>query len=142
HITHIKDILIRLRISNLKLNPEKYYFGQDRIKFFSYEMSYKEIAISLSKVKTVNDFPIPKNIQALKSFLGLASFSRSNAFKKLKESITTLPIFAHSNNNEKYILYTDALYLTMGAILVQKSNNRIEHIIEYASQTTSFAVKN
>ncbi|CAG8855582.1 12527_t:CDS:1, partial [Gigaspora margarita] len=58
------------------------------------------------------------------------------------ESLTLAPILAHPNDNEEYVLYTDTFHLAMGAILIQKGNNGVEHVIEYASRTTNAAEKN
>ncbi|CAG8846826.1 40773_t:CDS:2, partial [Gigaspora margarita] len=104
--------------ANLTLNKTKYYFGQQKISYLGHEISMEGISPSGSKVKA------------------------QNSFEKLKENLMTAPILAYPNDDKKYILYTDTSYTALGAILAQIDNDKKEHFVEYASQSTSPAEKN
>ena len=53
HKKHIKEILITLKNTDLKIKSEKSQFHQTEIKFLSYIIINKEIKISLEKVKVI-----------------------------------------------------------------------------------------
>ncbi|CAG8819257.1 22130_t:CDS:10, partial [Gigaspora margarita] len=68
--------------------------------------------------------------------------AQQNAFEKLKIMLTTAPVLAHPDDNKEYILYTDVSHLALGDILAQLDEHKKEHIIEYASRSTSLAKRN
>ena len=49
--------------------------------------------------------------------------------------VTTLPVLAYPKFDKPFIVYTDASTIALGAILQQKDEDGIEHIITYASRT-------
>ncbi|CAG8495755.1 3549_t:CDS:2 [Cetraspora pellucida] len=143
----------------------------DRIEFLGYEISGEGIAAAESKVSAIKNFPQPKNVRALRGFLGLAGFYRrfikdfaglvaslykllklgedyewkieqQAAFDELKQRLTMSPVLAHPQDNKNYILYTDASHLALGAVLCQPENDGFERVVEYASRSTKPAEKN
>ena len=56
-------------------NPRN-VFAKDKVTYLGFELSHKGIEASLDKVKAVQNFPIPRSVKDVKSFLGLASFYR------------------------------------------------------------------
>ena len=53
----------------------------------------------------------------------------------LKEKLITAPILQYPDFEKPFIIYTDASYQGLGAILSQKDKNNLEHVIAYASRT-------
>ena len=53
----------------------------------------------------------------------------------MKQHLTTPLILAYPNFEKSFILYTDASIFALKAILQQKDDNEIEHVIAYASRT-------
>ena len=59
------------------------------------------------------------------------------AFEQLKQLCSQTPILAYANYRNPFQLHTDARESGLGAVLYQKQDDGIDHIIAYASQTLS-----
>ncbi|GFY05858.1 retrovirus-related Pol polyprotein from transposon 297 [Trichonephila clavipes] len=121
------------------------------------------------KIKAVRNFPTPKNIHDIRSFLGLCSYFRRfikgfcylaeplqsllksgvefhwgpeevEAFNSLKKALTSDPVLGMYDERATEI-HTDASGYGIGAVLVQIQNN-VEKVIAYASRTLTKAEKN
>ncbi|CAG8647813.1 9973_t:CDS:10, partial [Cetraspora pellucida] len=141
------------------------------LEFLGHEISGKGITSTVMKVAAVSNFPRPKNLRALRGFLGLAGFYRrfikdfsdiaaplykllkigenfvwkskqQEAFDELKRRLTSAPILAHPQDSVENVLYTDASHLALGAVLSQSSDNGLESVVEYASRSTRPAEQN
>ena len=64
------------------------------------------------------------------------------AFKKLKQLCSQTPILAYANYKKPFKLHSDASENGLGAILYQKQDDGMDHVIAYASQTLSKSEKN
>ncbi|CAG8619686.1 24753_t:CDS:2 [Cetraspora pellucida] len=146
----------------MKFIQRECYFGQDRIEFLEHKISGKGITPTVTKVATVSNFPRPKNLRALRGFLGLAGFycrfikdfssivtplykllkleenfswkkEQQEAFDELKSRLTSAPILAHPQDDVGFVLYTDASHLALGAVLSQPGDNGLEGVVEYAN---------
>ena len=60
----------------LKLNPDKCHFFRSEIAYLGYIVSADGISTSPDKVKVVQDWPVPKTVKDLRSFLGFSSYYR------------------------------------------------------------------
>ncbi|CAG8700765.1 14393_t:CDS:2, partial [Cetraspora pellucida] len=99
-----------------------------------HEISDKDITPTTTKVATVSNFPRPKNLRALRGFLGLAGFYHHFikdflTFDELKNRLTSAPILAYPRDNIGFVLYTDISHLTLCAVLSQPGNNRLEGVV-------------
>ena len=63
-------VLERLKAGGVRLNPEKCEFDKERVTFLSHVVS----ATDPSEVSAVLDWPTPKTVKGVRSFLGLASY--------------------------------------------------------------------
>jgi hypothetical protein len=72
----LANVFKRFRSANLQLQPEKCVFAKDKFTYLGFELSYRGIETSPDKVKAVQNFPIPRSVKNVRSFLGLASFYR------------------------------------------------------------------
>lgn len=62
--------------------------------------------------------------------------NQANAFKIIKEKLVSAPVLCIPNNNDTFILDTDACYFSMGAVLSQVQNGE-EKVVAYASKKFS-----
>ena len=60
----------------------------------------------------------------------------------MKDALTTASILSYPNFEEPFILYTDASYQGLGAVLGQKDEEGNEHVIAYASRSLDKAELN
>ena len=59
------------------------------------------------------------------------------AFRELKERLTTSPVFAYPNFSRDFVLETDASVQGIGAVLSQRQDDQRLHPIAYASRDLS-----
>jgi hypothetical protein len=164
HLLHLEQAFLRLKQAGLKLSLEKCFFFKDKIPFLGHVVSRKEIHTDPEKLRTIKEFPVPKDLMQLQGFIALASYYRKfvkgfssiaeplnrllkkntpyiwskdqhDAFEKFKTCLMTPPILAYPNFGKSFILYTDASTFALGAILSQKNEDKRECVIAYASRT-------
>ena len=76
HLRNLEEVLKRLAEANLKLNPEKCIFFQSQVSFLGHLVSEAGIAVDSEKTKVVQNWPVPRNVSELRSFIGLCSYMR------------------------------------------------------------------
>ena len=64
------------------------------------------------------------------------------AFNKLKQLCSQIPILGYANYKKPFKLHTDASENGLGAVLYQKQDDGTDRVIGYASQTLSKSEKN
>ena len=74
HILVVKQVLWTLRDNDLHLKPEKCKFHKDKPNHLGYTISKDYVVIEDSKVKAIEDWPIPHTVYDICSFLGLKNF--------------------------------------------------------------------
>ncbi|MBW0536589.1 hypothetical protein O181_076304 [Austropuccinia psidii MF-1] len=124
HFKHVAFVLHRLRDNNLFAKASKCVFHTSSVQYLGYVVPSDGLKMDSSKVQQILNWPQPKNIKALQSFLGFANFYRFfiknyfkkitaltsllakdspfifneealSQFQKLKEEFTTSPIISH-----------------------------------------------
>ena len=140
------------------------------MQFLGHIVGIDGIKPDLQKVEKLEKLPSPKNITQLRAFIGLASYYRrfiegfakkaaplhellkknvefiwtdkhEEIFNWLKQRLITPPILQYPDYNVPFILFTDASYQGIGAVLAQIKDKK-EYVIAYASRTLSPAEKN
>ena len=76
HVHHVRQILQILRENQLYAKIEKCEFDKDRMTFVGYMVSSSGIGMDPAKVSSVLDWPVPKTVKDVQSFLGFANFYR------------------------------------------------------------------
>ncbi|GFX97925.1 retrovirus-related Pol polyprotein from transposon 17.6 [Trichonephila clavipes] len=156
--------------AGLKLNSKKCLFAAQEVKILGHLVSSKGVRPDPDKIKAVRNFPTPKNIHDIRSFLGLCSYFRRfikgfcylaeplqsllksgvefhwgpeevEAFNSLKKALTSDPVLGMYDERASTEIHTDASGYGIGAVLVQIQNN-VEKVIAYASRTLTKAEKN
>ena len=124
-----------------------------------------------SKVEKVKNYPVPKSVAAVRSFLGLVSYYRKfildfasiaapltdltkkdqrflwaescqSAFDKLKNMLITEPILQFPRFDRKFMIQCDASQFGIGGILSQYGNDSLEHPVSYWSRILSRSERN
>jgi hypothetical protein len=76
HLQHIQQVLHTLRQHKLYANLEKCSFGMDRVHYLGYIIDHHGVHVDPTKIQVIRDWPAPKTLTELQSFLGLANFYR------------------------------------------------------------------
>ena len=66
------EVLKRLRNANLKLSPNKCHFMKTKVTYLGHIVSRAEIKPDQAKVKAIAEYPQPKDVKELRSFISLA----------------------------------------------------------------------
>ena len=74
HNRIILKVLHRLEENDLFVKPEKCTFHTTKVDFLSMIVGRDGISMDQTKVKAILDWPEPKNVKGVRSFLGLANF--------------------------------------------------------------------
>ena len=164
HLQNLEETLKRFRQYGLKLKPRKCILFQSEVEFLGRIVSSNQLKIAAEDVKTVLDWPVPTSSKEVERFLGLANYHRAfikkfadiaqplynltgknkfkwdqeeqNAFQALKNALVEPPVLALPNNQDKFILDTDASDTAIGAELIQVQNGE-EKVVAYSSFTLS-----
>ncbi|MBW0497756.1 hypothetical protein O181_037471 [Austropuccinia psidii MF-1] len=162
HVTHVSTVLARLRANNLFARASKFLFHLSSVEYLGYAVSSEGLKMDQAKVQKILNWPPPRNLKALQSFLGFSNFYHcfiKNYFKKissltkflkrdscfplnekalrklhqLKEAFTTALILSHFYPYLPTIVETDASDYSLGAILSQVSDSG-KHPIAFESR--------
>jgi hypothetical protein len=76
HTKHLKMVLDRLREYKLYAKLSKCSFFQKEVHFLGHVVRAGEIAMDPAKIQSVQNWPAPKDVHQLRSFLGLANYFR------------------------------------------------------------------
>ena len=148
HIERLDEVLRRLGNAGLKLKPSKCELFRKEVLFLGHIITQDGVKPDPSKVSAVQNWPIPKNITDVRSFLGLCSYYRRfvprfatiasplnrlleagqafkwtpdchEAFEKLKAALTSDNVMSYPDDDGLFILDTDASDSGIGATLSQ-----------------------
>jgi transposase InsO family protein len=146
HRKHVREVLRRLRQHGLYAGADKCTFDADTVEYLGYILSPDGLRMDSEKVRTIQDWPEPRKIKDIQSFLGFANFYRRfiwnysdivvpltrltrkdtpwnfsaecrTAFETLKKAFTTAPILTHWIPDTQIVIETDASDYALGAIL-------------------------
>ena len=74
HDKVVLEVLYHLEENDLFIKPKKCTFHAEEVEFLGMNMEKDGIHMDDSKIKAILEWPKPKNIKRVKSFLGLANF--------------------------------------------------------------------
>jgi len=74
HHRHVKEVLKCLRKAGLYAKAEKCEFHSKSVEYLGYILSPSGLTMSNDKIKIIQDWPEPKKIKDIQSFLGFANF--------------------------------------------------------------------
>jgi len=164
HAKHVREVLRRLRQHGLYARPDKCRFSTDTVDYLGFILSPEGLKMDPSKVKTIQDWPEPRKVKDIQSFLGFANFYRRfisdyskivvpltrltrkgvpwsftddarKSFEALKSAFTSAPILTHWLPDKQMIIETDASDYALGAILSLQSDSGEIHPVAFHSRT-------
>jgi len=74
HHWHVKKVLKHLYKTGLYAKAEKYEFHSELVEYLGYILSLSGLTMSDNKIKIIQDWPEPKKVKDIQSFLGFANF--------------------------------------------------------------------
>ena len=167
HMRHLEVILSRLKAEALYVSPSKCSFMQKETEFLGLLFGENGIRVNPDEVKVLEDWPHPKSLTELRSFIGLLQFFRrfvkrfseiaapltsltrkgrgiekwdescDKAFEELKLSITTAPVLVAPSWSKPFRCHVDASQKAVGGTLTQLDDNGAERVIAFFSKKLS-----
>ncbi|GFW68335.1 retrovirus-related Pol polyprotein from transposon 17.6 [Trichonephila clavipes] len=170
HLKSIRRVLQKLKEANLKLIRSKCHLFRHEVTYLGHIISAEGVRTDPDKISSVKGWNCLTDVHQLRSFLGLCTYYRkfvknfstiarplhkqteakqkfmwmvdcNNAFNKLKEALTSVPILAYLEIGKQFILDTDASHENIGAVLSQEIDGQ-ERVIAYFSKCLSKPERN
>ena len=165
HINHVKVVLSKLLNNGLYCKIEKCEFHVKQTIFLGFVVSANGLLMDKDKIKCIMEWPVPKNLTELQSFLGFTNFYRrfikdyakimdplrkllsknntflwdkdaQNAFDSLKKSFNSTDILIFPDQDKEFFLETDASEFALGCVLSQNSSiDNLIHPIAFYSRS-------
>ena len=164
HLQKLEEVLKRLQNANLKLSPNKCHFMKTRVTYLDHIVSQGEIKPDPAKVKAIAEYPQPRDIKELRSFIGLASYYRrflrnfsqiasplnrllekkvayvwdkecEKAFTKVKYSLSNDIVVCFPDYTRPFVVAADASNVAIGAVISNVMDDGTERPIAYMSKT-------
>jgi hypothetical protein len=152
HIQHNKKVLQKLREAKVTLKLKKCEFHVKETDFLGYVISENGFGMQEDKVRSILDWPAPKNVKEVQQFLGLCNYYRRSvdgfgkvavglnkltkkdqkwvwdnqsetSFNDLKKLFVERTILAPADPTKPYTVETDASDYALGARLTQPGND-------------------
>ena len=74
HHWHVKEVLKHFYKAGLYAKAEKCEFYSELVEYLGYILSSSSLTISDDKIKIIQDWPEPKKVKNIQSFLGFTKF--------------------------------------------------------------------
>ena len=170
HVRHLAEVLERFERHNLKLKPRKCEFFRSEVRYLGHVVSATGVATDPGLIDKVTAWDPPRTQRQVRAFLGLTGYYRSyvpdygdiaeplvrltdaraefkwtsdcqKAFEELKQRLVSAPILAYPNQEDPFLLDTDASDVAIGAVLSQRQAG-VERVIAYGSKALSKEERN
>lgn len=170
HVERLREVLCCLAKAGLKLKPQKCKLFQRKVKYLGHVVSDQGISTDPEKLAKVSEWPTPRCLKDVRSFIGLCSYYRKfvrnfsnvakslfdlmkkdakfvwddncqEAFETLKYELTHSVVLAYPDFSKPFILDTDASDVGIGAVLSQNIDG-VEKVVAYYSTTHTPQEKN
>ena len=169
-LERLAEVFRRFRDANLKLSPKKCLLFQREVPFLGHIVSQHGVRTDPQKVSAVEQWPTPRNVRDVRSFLGLCTYYRrfvqnfasiaaplhrltkkgqqfqwteecQTAFDNLKGALVRAPVLPYPDPTLPYIVDCDASAEGIGAVLSQEKVGK-EFVVAYYSRKFSKPERN
>ncbi|KAD7117887.1 hypothetical protein E3N88_05155 [Mikania micrantha] len=149
HLSHLRLVFQSLLNNKLVAKLSKSLFGQTTVGYLGHVISAHGVAVDPDKIACIRDWPTPKTVKDVRSFLGLSGYYRrfihhyasvagplsdllrkdkflwtsiqEEAFKKLKQLLSSTPVLRLPDFSKPFTVETDASGTGIGAVLSQEN---------------------
>ena len=171
HMANLETVLKRLKEHGVRLNKDKCQFFEDAVEYLGHRVDAQGVHTSAKKLKAILEAPKPRNVQELRSFLGLINYygkflpnlatmlhplnvllrngqpwrwsqECTRAFQEAKRKLTEAPVLVHFDAKLPLRLAGDASAYGVGAVISHVMPDGSEHPIAFASHTLSPSERN
>ena len=149
HLKHLDTVLQILEREGLYAKLKKCDFNKSELLYLGHIIGEFGIKVDPAKISCITEWPTPKNVHEVRSFLGLANYFRKfvrafsiraapmtkltgknckwewtdacqAAFEGLKADLTNSPVLASPDMTKHFEVVTDACGTGIGAVLLQE----------------------
>ena len=153
HLIELELVFQAFQKANLTFNPQKCHFARREVTYLGFNINEEGIKPDPKNVEGIRNFPIPRRVRDVRSFLGSLNYYRKQipgfsllakplnrllskgvkfvwseehqvAFDALKEKLMTAPILAYPRSELPYTLITDASDYSIGYSLFQLQDGK------------------
>ena len=170
HLQDLRKVLLLMRKNQLYAKRSKCDFNKRSVEYLGNVITDQGLQVDQHKIEAIKNWPAPKNIHELRSFLGLANFYRrfvdhfsqlaspltfllsktnpyswtekqQEAFEHLKKALSETPVLAIPDPDLPFTVTTDASDIALGAVLSQ-DQGKGDQPVAFESRKLSSAKKN
>jgi transposase InsO family protein len=164
HDDNVREVLRRLKANGMFARLKKCVFDATEVEFLGFKVDAHGIHMCQNKVQAVEEWPEPKSVHDVMSFLGFVGFYRrfiqnyskitrpltdltrkgtqfvfntevKDAFLRLKAAVKSAPILKHIDMDLPFRLETDASDFAIGAVLLQRpKDSNFAHPVGFMSK--------
>eukprot|EP00879_Flechtneria_rotunda_P001398 GHRR01001550.1.p1 GENE.GHRR01001550.1~~GHRR01001550.1.p1 ORF type:complete len:633 (+),score=44.76 GHRR01001550.1:1745-3643(+) len=166
HLEHVAKVLEALERHELYAGLDKCAFALSEMDFLGHVVCADGIKPDPKKIEAVCNWPTPRNVHEVRSYLGLTGYYRrfikhyahvalpltdltkantpwqwredveGRSFQQLTDALTSAPVMASPDPSLPYEVYTDASQYALGAVLLQNQGKGLQPIAYLSRKLT------